>query len=95
MGKDAVVHVRISAEDKEVAEALFADLGTSLSEAIRIFIRQSIHAGGLPFRPIHTQGKGQLKAAGALAMYASESKREEEREAWIRSLKGKYETFNR
>jgi DNA-damage-inducible protein J len=95
MGKDAILHVRIDSEDKERAEALYSDCGTSLSEAIRLFIRQSIKVNGLPFRPTSSCCKGRMKAQGILRIYANQKLREDEREAWIRSLSDKYETFNR
>jgi DNA-damage-inducible protein J len=93
--KDAIVHVRLDAADKEAAEKIFADQGTSLSEAIRIFIKQCIKYNGLPFRPTSSLGKGQMRTKGSLSIYAHKELREQEREAWIRSLSDKYETFNR
>jgi DNA-damage-inducible protein J len=95
MEKDAILHVRINSEDKELAEALYSDWGTSLSEAIRMFIKQSIKVNGLPFRPTDSLRKGHMKAQGILRIYANQKLREDEREAWIRSLSDKYETFNR
>lgn len=95
MGKDAIMHVRIDPEDKAAAEKIYADMGTSLSEATRVFVRQSIKVRGLPFRPAASPGKGAMKAQGLLQMYAHHELREKEREAWIRSLSDKYATFNR
>ncbi len=95
MSKDAILHVRINAEDKEAAERIFADQGTSLSEAVRIFVKQSIKVNGLPFHPTSSEGKGGLHAQGRLEAYAHQEMREAEREAWIRSLSDKYEAFNR
>ena len=95
MGKDAILHVRIDPDDKEAAEKLYADMGTSLSEATRMFIKQSVRVNCLPFRPTTSIGKGRMKAQGILRMYAHHELREAEREAWIRSLSDKYETFNR
>lgn len=95
MGKDAVLHVRIDSSEKAAAEEIYDNIGTSLSEATRIFIKQSIKANGFPFRPVNDQSKGGMHAQGALRMYAHREMRESEREAWIRSLSDKYETFNR
>ena len=95
MAKDAVMHVRIDPDDKEAAEALYKSMGTSLSEAVRVFVRQSVVAQGFPLYPVSTANKGQGKAKGALKRYAHQELREQEREAWIRSLSDKYETFNR
>ncbi|NRB10499.1 MAG: type II toxin-antitoxin system RelB/DinJ family antitoxin [Rickettsiaceae bacterium] len=45
------VRLRITSEIKNDAEAVFKDMGMTLNEAIRIFLKQSINSGGLPFRP--------------------------------------------
>lgn len=95
MAKDAIVHVRIDPEDKEAAEAIYKSMGTTLSEAIRVFVKQSIEHHGFPLYPVATTDKGKGKARGSLKMYAHRELREKEREAWIRSLSDKYETFNR
>ncbi len=95
MGKDAILHVRIDPEDKAQAEAIYTDIGTSLSEAIRVFVRQSIKTHGIPFRPTSSLGKGRMKAQGLLSAYAHKELRETEREAWIRSLSDKYASLNR
>ena len=95
MSKDAIIHTRIEPTDKEAAEKIFEDLGSSLSEAIRVFIRQSIKANGLPFHPTPSVEKGALHARGLLSIYARQELRENEREAWIRSLSDKHETANR
>lgn len=93
--KDSIVHVRINADEKELAERIYADMGTSLSEAIRMFIHESVKMNTLPFRPVSSLEKGQLKANGALRVYADKKMREKEREAWIRTLSDKYEEINR
>jgi DNA-damage-inducible protein J len=45
------INIRISESLKADAEALFNDIGISLSEAIRLFVKQSLNCGGLPFTP--------------------------------------------
>lgn len=95
MAKDAIVHVRIDPADKEEAEAIYKSMGTTLSEAIRMFVKQTVVAQGYPMHPIVSANKGNGKAEGILRMYAHHELREKEREAWIRSLSDKYETFNR
>ncbi len=95
MGKDAVLHVRIDSSDKEKAEAIYEDMGTSLSEATRLFVKQTIKAHGFPFRLVSTKDKGKMNAQGVLRVYAHQEMRETEREAWIRSLSNKYESLNR
>lgn len=47
-----LVQARVSNELKEQAEILFSSMGMTTSDAIRIFLQQSINSGGLPFRPI-------------------------------------------
>ena len=93
--KDGIVHVRVNVDDKEAADAIYADMGTSLSEAVRMFIHESVKLNTLPFRPISGLAKGKMKAAGALHIYADRKMREAEREAWIKSLSKKYEDANR
>ena len=46
---NATVNVRLEAEDKKEAEKIFAILGLTRSEAIRLFYRQTILHRGLPF----------------------------------------------
>jgi DNA-damage-inducible protein J len=46
------VQSRVSPELKEQAEAVFAALGLSTSDAIRMFLQQAVNTGGLPFQPM-------------------------------------------
>jgi DNA-damage-inducible protein J len=48
---NVTVQARVSAELKEDAEAVFAAIGLTTAEAIRIFMQQSVNSGGLPFQP--------------------------------------------
>ena len=41
--------IRLDSDLKKDCEALYAELGMSLSTAINVFLRQSLHKGGLPF----------------------------------------------
>ena len=43
------VNVRIVARDKELAENIFRKVGLTPTEAIRLFYRQTINTGGIPF----------------------------------------------
>ena len=47
--KTATFQMRISPEVKSQAEKLFANCGMTLTDAINVFIQQSMNAGGLPF----------------------------------------------
>ena len=46
------VQSRISPDLKERAAAVFASLGLSTADAIRMFLQQTVNVGGLPFQPI-------------------------------------------
>lgn len=41
--------VRMDSEIKKQCEALYGELGLSLTAAINVFLRQSLRAGGFPF----------------------------------------------
>lgn len=45
------IRLRIDASLKEDAETLFKNMGMTMSEAIRVFLKQSVNSYGLPFRP--------------------------------------------
>lgn len=49
MAKDALLQVRMDSEEKSDVEKLYEELGTSFSEAVRIFARKSLSTGGFPF----------------------------------------------
>ena len=61
----ATVQSRVNPELKKQAEALFAAIGMSTADAIRIFLQQSVNEGGLPFRPM-------LKQPNAITLKAME-----------------------
>ncbi len=92
MPKDALLQVRIDPEVKRDAEALYASMGTSLSEAVRMFVNQSILDQQMPFTPTSLRKRGAGKAFGALNVFASPTKREKERDAWVASLSMKAES---
>lgn len=49
MAKESTLQVRMDSELKEQAELLYKQLGTSFAEAVRIFARQSVEDGAMPF----------------------------------------------
>ena len=51
MAMDATVQIRMDGALKEQVETLYREMGTSFAEAVRIFARQSLREGGMPFRP--------------------------------------------
>ena len=84
--KDSVtIQVRMDPELKENAQILYESMGISISEAIRIFLSQSVKEQRIPFTPSGRKRKIEMKAAGILSFYAKSSARESEREAWVTS----------
>lgn len=49
MAKTSNLNIRIDPETKQGAERLFSNFGITVSDAINIFLRQSLMVGGLPF----------------------------------------------
>jgi len=49
MAKTANINVRIDPETKADAEKLYANFGITVTDAINIFLHQSLIVGGLPF----------------------------------------------
>jgi len=86
--KESTLQIRMGSSLKRDGELLYRRLGTSLPEAVRIFVRQSLNVGGLPFdvrlsvvrssRPRQQSGG----AFGALSAYADAEKRKKEKQAW-------------
>ena len=48
---NTVIQARIDTASKKEAEAILNQMGMSLNDGIRVFIRQVIHQRALPFRP--------------------------------------------
>lgn len=84
--KETVIHIRIDAAVKEESETLFESMGTSLSEAVRIFLKQCILDQKFPFQIKSFEKKGGDTAFGFLNLYSKPVSRENERAAWISSL---------
>ena len=81
--KRAILQVRIREEDKQHAEHLYDAMGTSLAEAVRLFVTQSILMRKLPFQPVAVRSKD---GTAALEAYGDPNRRSEERNAWIEYL---------
>ncbi|HRI56473.1 MAG TPA: type II toxin-antitoxin system RelB/DinJ family antitoxin, partial [Anaerolineae bacterium] len=60
---NVTIQSRVSPELKQQAEAVFASLGLSTSDAIRIFLQQSVNVGGLPFQPVAKRPNKETLAA--------------------------------
>ena len=84
--KRAILQVRIREEDKQHAERLYDAMGTSLAEAVRLFVAQSILMRKLPFQPVAVRSKDGTSAYGLLKAYGTPNRRSEERNAWIEYL---------
>lgn len=52
MAKDSLLQVRVEEDDKNQADELFSRLGMDTSTAVRIFLKQSLIRGGLPFEVV-------------------------------------------
>lgn len=78
--------MRIREEDKQHAEHLYDAMGTSLAEAVRLFVAQSILMRKLPFQPVAVRSKDGTATYGSLKAYGDPNRRSEERNAWIEYL---------
>jgi DNA-damage-inducible protein J len=50
MNKNDTINIRVNPETKANAESLYAEFGMTISEAINIFLHQSIIENGIPFK---------------------------------------------
>lgn len=92
MAKDAVLQVRIDPDLKRQAEQLYASMGTSLSEAVRMFVTASVEEQQLPF-PLRMRAPKKVGSAyGMLSAFASPAKIGLERNAWVAGLSKKHES---
>jgi len=62
----AQISMRMDDDLKKQAEALFDDLGLSMSAAFTVFVKQSLRQGGIPFEI--TTNPFELKAQTIAAM---------------------------
>ena len=49
MQRSAILNLRIEPEIKADAEALFGSFGLTVTDAVNVFLRQSLARGGFPF----------------------------------------------
>ncbi len=82
MPKEATLQVRMDADLKEKAEALYRELGTSFAEAVQIFAKQSVPENGMLF----VISANHRNAYGRLSKYANPLKREQEEGAHERAM---------
>jgi DNA-damage-inducible protein J len=63
MAKTATLSIRIDPETKAGAEELFAGFGITLTDAVNMFLRQSLMEGGLPFAVKRPRYNAETEAA--------------------------------
>lgn len=57
------INVRVDSELKQEAEALFNDLGLTMSSAINMFLRSAINHDGIPFEVKRQTPNAETRAA--------------------------------
>lgn len=67
MAKSAHLNIRIDPETKSGAEQLFSSFGITVTDAVNIFLRQSLMVGGLPFEMKQPRFNRETEAALAEA----------------------------
>ncbi len=65
-GNTTNISIRMDADLKAQADALFAELGMNLSTAFNIFVRQSLREGGIPFEVKLEQPKPNKETIAAM-----------------------------
>jgi DNA-damage-inducible protein J len=63
MAKTANLHIRIDQETKTGAEELFSRFGITVSDAVTMFLNQSLMVGGLPFELRQPRYNAETEAA--------------------------------
>ena len=87
MAKEVVIQVRMDSDMKEKVEALYARMGTTFSEAVRIFAAQSLLVDGMP---LAMKAYPRKTAYGLLSKYGDAKLRERENEGFALAMKEKY-----
>ncbi len=57
------VQARVSDTLKQEADSLFLEIGMTTSDAIRLFLQQSVNLGALPFKPVARRPNAETLAA--------------------------------
>jgi DNA-damage-inducible protein J len=63
MAKTANLNIRIDPETKSGVERLFSTFGITVSDAVNIFLHQSLMVGGLPFEMKQPRFNRETEAA--------------------------------
>jgi len=61
--RTANLHIRIDPETKKSAEKLYSSFGITITDAITMFLRQSLFVGGLPFELRQPRYNAETEAA--------------------------------
>ena len=67
MARSAVLNLRIEPEVKTEAEELFGSFGLTVTDAVNVFLRQSLMRGGFPFEVVRYKPNAVTQAAIAEA----------------------------
>jgi len=67
MSRSAVLNLRIEPEVKAGAEELFGSFGLTVTDAVNVFLRQSLMRGGFPFEIVRYKPNAVTQAAIAEA----------------------------
>ena len=67
MTRSAVLNLRIEPDVKADAEELFGSFGLTVTDAVNVFLRQSLTRGGFPFEIVRCQPNAVTQAAIAEA----------------------------
>lgn len=83
--KTATFQMRINPEVKERVEAVYAKCGLTLTDAVNIFIQQSINVEGLPFLVIQDSREALLEQAASHLMIELKKGEDsvESEESWV------------
>ena len=63
MSRSAVMNLRIEPEIKANAEELFGSFGLTVTDAVNVFLRQSLMRGGFPFEIVRYKPNAVTQAA--------------------------------
>jgi len=67
MPRTSILNLRIEPEVKASAEELFGSFGLTVTDAVNVFLRQSIMRGGFPFEVVRYKPNAAMQAAIAEA----------------------------
>jgi len=67
MPRTSILNLRIEPEVKASAEELFGSFGLTVTDAVNVFLRQSIMRGGFPFEIVRHRPNAATQAAIAEA----------------------------